>query len=307
MRIIQRAFFYVISIVMIGAGAAAAMLPFNQRLSELAARLTEHWMLCLLLGFVSVALGFVTLLPSGLFGRKGRCITFAGPTGTVSIQIDPFETSLRKTIAKLPMIKRVSVAVAIKDNKRKVGVVANVSLKKPEEISARDAGARLLEFVDKAAKRILGADEVASVDVVIDDVQIDPSQTAESLNGIFAAAEKSVEPAPRSITPYVSEPARAEPIGPVDEGSLHDGPAEEEADAEASEVESATPVEHDDAHSSDLLTYEEAEEMRHARASEHDAAEPHTDAATTDSAPHTSFESLAGPSREDDSVPGPKE
>ncbi|NUM54800.1 MAG: hypothetical protein HUU46_14235 [Candidatus Hydrogenedentes bacterium] len=304
MRIVQRVFLYLISIAMIAAGAAVAALPFNQQMGEYAATLPERWMACLLIGCTAAALGIVTLLPFDLFRRKGRGISFAGPTGTVSIQIDPFEVSLRKTIAKLPMVKRVSVEVTPKDNNRKVGIVAAVSLKKPADSSTRETAERLREFIEKVSRQILGADEVMTVDVSIQDVLIDPTQTAESLNGIFAAAEKTVAPVERTVTPAAA-------AVPVAAGTLAAAStAYEGEDAEADEDEyAAAPAQPDPeagvTHSSDLLTYEEAQELEHARASSVDTA--HDVAPVGDDTPgETSFQSLAvetGETQDDEPKP----
>lgn len=272
MRIVQRVLLYVVSFFLILAGIAIAMYPYNPQVAEFAQTIASKPMNCLFVGIVIAALGLFTVIPFDLFRRKGRSISFAGPTGTVSIQIDSFETSLRKTIAKLPMVKRVNVHVTPKDNDRKVGVKADVSLKKPAETSTRETAERLREFIDKVSRQILGADEVISVDVNVEDVLIDPSQTAESLNSIFSRAEESVVPAQRTVTPYVAPtvaaataaatasmagaPMASEPLREVDEEVTDGTSAELEADID--EAKSASP-------SSELLTYDEAQELKHTR------------------------------------------
>lgn len=327
MRIVQRVFLYVVSFFLILAGIVIAMYPYNPQVAEFAHSIAGKPMNCLLVGIVIAALGLFTLLPFDLFRRKGRSISFAGPTGTVSIQIDSFEISLRKTIAKLPMVKRVHVHVTPKDNDRKVGVKADVSLKKPAETSTRETAERLREFIDKVSRQILGADEVISVDVNVEDVLIDPTQTAESLNSIFSKAEQSVVPVQRTVTqpaavvpaaaaaaatapiagaPMVSEPLRE--IGP-------EGGTEPNIDLEAGIDESKSS-----SSPSELLTYEEAEELKHARmtdtsavSDDFEAEEPVIDAdvateeaddssalpAFDDDLKETSFQSLADGSKED--------
>ncbi len=276
MRIVQRTFLYLISILLIAAGAAAAAYPFSPRVVDLAHKIAGSWMLCLLVGCAAAALGLFTLLPFDRFQRKGRGISFAGPTGTVTIQIDPFETSLRKTIAKLPMVKRVAITVTPKDNDRKVGIEATVSLKKPADASTRETAERLREFIDKVSRQILGADEVMTVDVRVEDVLIDATQTAESLNSIFASAEKSV----KSVAP-----------------AAQDLPARNFADNEVDDANAAGPDSEDDGpHSSDLLTYDEAEKAR----LPDNAVGQESGPASGDESNVTSFESLADGSVEDD-------
>jgi hypothetical protein len=101
-------------------------------------------------------------------------------------------------------------------------------------------------------------------------VLIDPSQTAESLNSIFSKAEESVVPAQRTVTPYVAPtvaaaaatasmagaPMASEPLREVDEDVTDGTSAELEADID--DAKSASP-------SSDLLTYDEAQELKHTR------------------------------------------
>ena len=281
MRIVQRVFLYVVSFFLILAGIAVAMYPYNPQVAEFARLIAGKPMNCLLVGIIIAALGLFTLLPFDLFRRKGRSISFAGPTGTVSIQIDSFETSLRKTIAKLPMVKRVHVHVTPKDNDRKVGVKADVSLKKPAETSTRETAERLREFIDKVSRQILGADEVISVDVNVEDVLIDPSQTAESLNSIFSKAEESVVPVQRTVTsPVVAAPAVAaavatapiagapmvsEPLREIEE-AVTDGTSGANVDLEA-DIDESKSV----STSSELLTYDEAEELKHTRMTESSA------------------------------------
>lgn len=325
MRIVQRVFLYVVSFFLILAGIAIAMYPYNPQVAEFAQAIAGKPMNCLFVGIVVAALGLFTVIPFDLFRRKGRSISFAGPTGTVSIQIDSFEVSLRKTIAKLPMVKRVNVHVTPKDNDRKVGVKADVSLKKPAETSTRETAERLREFIDKVSRQILGADEVISVDVNVEDVLIDPSQTAESLNSIFSKAEESVVPAQRTVTPYVAPtvaaaaataamagaPMSSEPLREIEEDVTDVTSAELEADID--EAKSASP-------SSELLTYDEAEELKHTRMTETAAVsddfesdDPVIDAdvateeaddsralpAFDDDQKETSFQSLADGSAED--------
>ena len=327
MRIVQRVFLYVVSFFLILAGIAIAMYPYNPQVAEFAQSIAGKPMNCLLVGIIVAALGLFTVIPFDVFRRKGRSISFAGPTGTVSIQIDSFEVSLRKTIAKLPMVKRVHVQVTPKDNDRKVGVKADVSLKKPAETSTRETAERLREFIDKVSRQILGADEVISVDVNVEDVLIDPSQTAESLNSIFSKAEESVVPATRTVTPYVAPtvsaataiatasmagaPMASEPLREIEEDVTDGTTAELEADID--EAKSTSP-------SSELLTYDEAEELKHTRMTDTSAVsddfeseEPVIDAdvaseeaddsralpAFDDDLKETSFQSLANGSKEE--------
>lgn len=277
MRIVQRIFLYGISIAMIAAGVAIAAYPFSGQVVEFAHTIASKWMLCLSAGCAAAALGVFTLLPFDFLQRKGRAISFAGPTGTVSIQIEPFEHSLRKTIAKLPMVKRASVTVTPKDNNRKVGIEAAVSLKKPADASTRETAERLREFIDKVSRQILGADEVMTVDVRIEDVLVDSSHTAESLNGIFAKAEEKVVPVERSYAPAAVATAGASALAAAAMDDNEDVPAYHRVDVDAEEPEVAAEVTNDRPQSSDLLTYDEADELQHARWSGDDSgmsAEP---------------------------------
>lgn len=289
MRLVQRIFHHFISISIVAAGAIVAAFPFNAQVAQLVHRISGDWMLCLLLGIAAGALGIFALLPFELFQRKGRSISFTGPTGAVSIHLESFEMSLRKTIAKLPMVKRVSVNVTPRDNDRKVGIEAVVSLKKPAETSTRETAERLREFIDKVSRQILGADEIMSVDLQIQDVLVDTSQTAESLNSILTAAEKNVAPvAVGAAVPTMAAAAQAietedrgeEPHRPLDEG-----PQEPEA------------------HSADLLTYEEAEQLHQPQASAFDAPDV-TDLQDAEASESTSFDSLGDSGQADANTEG---
>jgi len=134
MRIVQRIFLYLISVMLVLVGVAIAAYPFNESAKALVARASEYsqdWILCVLVGIALAAIGIFTLLPFTIFRKKGRAISFAGPNGTLEIQLDSFEASLQKIVGKLPMVKRAHINVTPEDSNRKVGIEANVSLKKP--------------------------------------------------------------------------------------------------------------------------------------------------------------------------------
>jgi len=255
MRIVQRAVLFLFSILLVSAGLLLLVFPFSDQLGAVAAKATQaadNWMIAILAGSALLALGVFTLLPFDLFRRKGRAISFGAEGGTVVIQLESFEASLRKTIAKLPMVKRAHVTVTPKEDNRKVGIDATVHLKKPAGISTRETAERLREFVDKAARSILGSDEITTVTVRVEDIQIDSTQTAESLNSIFADAEKAVVPmavaAAAPVVTGVTSYAKPEQIEP------------EETEDFVQDVDD--DAKYTPAHSEALVTYEEMQRMQ---------------------------------------------
>lgn len=292
MRIIQRIVLYLFAVAVIAAGALLFQYELHELYAEVAARVPENMVLRYGVAVAAVVLGVFTMLPFGLFHRKGRSISFSGINGGVVIELDSFEESLRKTIAKLPMVKRVHVNVMPRDNDRKVGIEATVSLKKPADISTRETAERLREFIDKAARGILGADEVTTIDIKVTNIDIDPSQTAESLNSVFERYESAPAPVSESRPAHVATPVTAAPVEsgsfrPTASSAAPYAAAAGATVAAASEAgstsiepepapayapESGTAIRDDDAWEAkssendrerDLLTYEEAEAYHH--------------------------------------------
>lgn len=244
MHIVQRIFLYAVSALLIAAGAALVFYPISELYQIAIAQVPRNWLLRVAIGFSAAAVGVFTVLPFGLIGRRGKKIAFPGTHGTVVIQLGSFEASLRKTISKLPVVKKIDVTVAPTDNDRKVGIHARVTLVKPVETGARETADRLREYIDKAARRILGANEVTTVDVEVVHIIVDSTQTAESLEAVFAESEAALAAAPVAAVAASAATDYTE-AAPVTRSAFAPEPEPETMKDESSE----------------LLTYEEAQRL----------------------------------------------
>ncbi|GMU94008.1 MAG: hypothetical protein AMXMBFR4_30660 [Candidatus Hydrogenedentota bacterium] len=244
MHIVQRIFLYAVSALLIVAGAALVVYPISELYQVAIAQVPRNWLLRVAIGFSAAAVGVFTVLPFGWIGRRGKKIAFPGAHGTVVIQLGSFEASLRKTISKLPVVKKINVTVAPTDNDRKVGIHARVTLVKPIETGARETADRLREYIDKAARRILGADEVTTVDVEVVNIIVDSTQTAESLEAVFAEREAALAAAPVAAAAASTAIEDTEAV-PVTQAAFAPEPEPETMKDESSE----------------LLTYDEAQRL----------------------------------------------
>ncbi|MFA6244366.1 MAG: hypothetical protein WC655_25710, partial [Candidatus Hydrogenedentales bacterium] len=186
-------------------------------------------------------------------------ITFQGAQGNVSFQLDSVEAALRKSLKKLPTVKRVDIEVCADENSRKVRVGANVLLYKAGGASAREAAIRLSDEIARQARQLLGADEVATVDLNIDGIIVDGKDVATSPVETFSSSVKDTLPTGRSetarpaalapapaVTPAVAPLAAAAAPAPLPDVTGWEAPAK------------LAPLPAND----DLLTYEDSLKLR---------------------------------------------
>ena len=285
MRIVQRVLLYLVSLAIIAGGLTLFVYPTSELYQLIVNRLPhgQAWLLRYTLGCAAFAFGVFTLIPFEMFARKRRSISFPAEKGRTVIELHWFEDALKKTLVKLPIVKRADILVTPVDKDTKVKIEIKVFLSKSEDESTRDASDRLQKFADEAARSILGPNEVKSLEVHITNVQVDVKKTAQEFS--------KYPPAP------IERPAPVAAAAATGAATLaHD----DELDAEDYEVveeapestEASVPV-----HSEDLLTYDEAASLP-SPVEDHAAGEPGADHVAEDtfaddaSAPSTSFESI---------------
>ncbi|MFA6242506.1 MAG: hypothetical protein WC655_16335, partial [Candidatus Hydrogenedentales bacterium] len=118
MKLLQHAILVIFGVGIVLAGAALAALPISTAYDMLIAKVPDNDMWRIGIGLAVAALALLAILPFGGL-RRGRRITFQSAQGNVSFQLDSVEAALRKSLKKLPTVKRVDIEVCADENSRK--------------------------------------------------------------------------------------------------------------------------------------------------------------------------------------------
>jgi len=164
------------------------------------------------LALAAVAVGVIgigmTLINRTSNSRK---IEFQSRHGYIVIELDSVQTSLQKAMSKLPEIKNISLRVFPADNDRKVRIVADAVVIKPPGAGIRETASNLEDKLADAAKRMLGVDDIASLDLNISRVLMNVKKEVDAAADSAKLLEhKKEQPAPVAAEP-AKEPAPAEP------------------------------------------------------------------------------------------------
>lgn len=189
MKLFQRIVLVLLAVAALGAGIALIALPFSEQAMGIVVSYFENSFWRMGAGIVLAAFALFALLPFGGM-RPPTQIVVPSPNGNIVIHLAPVEVSMTRTLGKLPIIKKAHLRVMPTDENRKVRIAAQVALKKPAGASAVETTERLREYIDKLGRRILGATEVTTVELVVTNLLVDPTQTAESLNVMLKGLEE---------------------------------------------------------------------------------------------------------------------
>ena len=173
MRLIQAIVWRVICVGLLAAGVAAFYLDLSTAYTVLASRLPDNTALRWSLGVALILVALIGLIPWPKRSRDSRKIAFKGAHGNVSIQLDSVEQTLNRAARKISEAKRINARITPSDNARNVHIQADVTLRKPANVSARDVEAKVSEFIVDQTKRILGEETAVTADLNIVDIVIE--------------------------------------------------------------------------------------------------------------------------------------
>ncbi len=156
--------------------------------------------------------------------RASRKIEFQSKHGYIVIELDSVQKSLQKAMSKLPEVKDISLKVLPSDNDRKVRIVADAVVNKPPGAGIRETASNLEDKLAASAKRMLGVDDIASLDLNISrvlmnvkkefDTSVDDNRLLEHQAAPAAApvtqAPASVATAPAPASAPVADPPKSE-------------------------------------------------------------------------------------------------
>jgi len=162
-----------------------------------------------------VAAGSMVIGSAGLFlfvlglrgrSRNSRKIEFQSKHGYIVIELDSVQNSLQKAMSKLPEVKSISLQVLPSDNDRKVRIVADAVVNKPPGAGIRETASNLEDKLAASAKRMLGVEDIASLDLNISRVLMNVKKEFDTTLDDNRLLEHQAAPAP---APAAQAPAAA--------------------------------------------------------------------------------------------------
>ncbi len=208
-------------------------------------------------GVVVAVVAFLALIPlPGLFARK---IRFRDERGETVINLSRIERALGRVLRGLPEVRKLTVSLIPSKDRRTVDVrVSNVVLAKGAGTNTRDLAGALKRVILEQAQLALGPDEVAAINLSVEDVTL-PKADANQPSLSKLALEAQRRGASVNRGGYLPEPpsaaataataaaaataATAETVQP-DASEAEDAPgAEERSETEAAPAQNAAPVE----------------------------------------------------------------
>jgi hypothetical protein len=214
MKIVQALIYYLVFLAILAGGVLISQFELHELYEFAIATIPDEgyvrWAAVAVMAGVGVS-GLV--LPWARPKRASRKIEFQSQHGYIVIELDSVQHSLQKAMSKLPEIKSISLQVLPSDNDRRVRIVADVVVIKPPGIGIRETAAQLENKLSASAKRMLGVDDIASLDLNIIktlmnpkkefDTTIDDNRLLEHQN-TPAPEPQAAAPAPAAVSP---EPA----------------------------------------------------------------------------------------------------
>jgi len=176
MRLIQAILWRTICIVLLLLGIGAFHGGLAEYHETLVGRLAESPLLRWTIASGLIIIGVIGLIPWRRRARDRRKIAFKGAHGNVSIQLDSVEQTLNRAARKITEAKRINAKITPSDNARNVHIQADVTLRKPAHVSAREVEARVSQFIVEQTKRILGEETAVTADLNIVDIIIEDAE-----------------------------------------------------------------------------------------------------------------------------------
>ncbi len=159
------------------------------------------------LGVVVAVVAFLALIPlPGLFARK---IRFRDERGETVINLNRIERALGRVLRGLPEVRKLTVSLIPSKDRRTVNVrVSNVVLAKGAGTNTRDLAGALKRVILEQAQLALGPDEVAAINLSVEDVTLPKADANQpSLSKLALEAQRRGASANRGG--YLPEPPSA--------------------------------------------------------------------------------------------------
>jgi len=292
MRIIQTIIQKLACVVVLAGGVALAIFSLSELYSLVISQLPgPNQFLRMGIGIVAFGLAFIALVPFGGRRRKSNQLSFVGPHGPITIQLDSIAASLNKTVSKLSIIKKAHLRLEPVKSREKANVVADVSIAKPADAGARETAEQLEVYIKDLARSVIGADEVGEVTVNVLNITTEGAAPADTLATLTKAS--ATAPAAQAIVEPEPVVVEEEPDFDVSESVPEDLVTYEES-MQAAEEEQKSLTGENDAESELPVAWDTVPEEMPAE----DEGQPEES-----DADDTSFDSLAGKQALDEDDP----
>jgi hypothetical protein len=249
MRLLQAILWRAMCVALLALGLAAFYVDLTTFHEFLVARIPDSTTLRWGAGAALMVLGLIGLIPWPKRTRERRKIAFKGAHGNVSIQLDSVEQTLNRAARKITEAKRINARITPSDNARNVHIQADVTLRKPANVSARDVEAKVSEFIVDQTRRILGEETAVTadlniVDIIIEDSTESASETPSAPENEESAPSNHPQTSPTGTAmedledeekALLAEPSA--PGAPLPDSEEEDEPASEEDEETSSDEE----------------------------------------------------------------------
>ncbi|MCL4218658.1 MAG: hypothetical protein KJ052_16860 [Candidatus Hydrogenedentes bacterium] len=210
MRLLQLAVLKLLAVGLIAGAVLLALYEFHGVYWLVADNVPDLAILRYAAVVVLLVAGVFALTPLPRPGQNKKTISYAGAHGTTTIQLDSVEASLTKALSKRPEVKKPTVRVTPDKDRGKVSIFASLTLVKGSSQSVPELSGRVRDYLDDAAQRLLGADEVTSVDLEVRRIEpVDDEKGAEKFShGAFEEPEAPAPVAARNKDVYENNAGR---------------------------------------------------------------------------------------------------
>jgi len=232
MKIIQTLIYYLVFIAILAVGALFSRYELHEIYEFATENIPdENYIRYSAVGVLAIIGVGGLLLPWVRPKRASRKIEFQSQHGYIVIELDSVQQSLQKAMSKLPEIKSISLQVLPSDNDRRVRIVADVIVIKPPGLGIRETAAELENKLAASAKRMLGVEDIASLDLNISRVLMNVKKEFDTTVDDNRLLEHQSTPAPEAQA-AASAPAA---VSPEPESAANPSQSEAGLDAPSSE------------------------------------------------------------------------
>lgn len=243
MRILHAIVYYLAFLAILAGGALLYRFELHELYEKATAYIPDDTYARYGAAVASSIIGLAGLVFPFFFRRRGsRTIEFQSKHGYIVIELDSVQKSLRKAMAKLPEVKDISLQVFPSDNDRKVRIVADAVVIKPPGAGIRETASDLEDKLAESAKRMLGVEDIASLDLNISRVLMNVKKEFDNVDK-SRLLEHQAAPAPASAPASAPAPAASAPAPAAEPPKSEAGMDAPAADSESSSGEPAASTE----------------------------------------------------------------
>jgi hypothetical protein len=196
MQTLQHFLMKFLSLLMLGIGIALQAFWVSDAIGTADFLSSPHWTCAApYIGLGLILLALLALLPLG--GKRSRTLSIPGSYGDVLLDLDPIESTLKHTIAKMPEVKKVRVRLMPSQDRRRVQILAKLWIYKKPETNRQEITGRIEKVLHDSAVAVLGAEEITTLTLEVKAIiPIEPKKSSQP-TAPKVAVEQTVQPVVR--------------------------------------------------------------------------------------------------------------